>query len=428
MNQANTKRWRRLDNAAKIFPSSTSKSDTKVFRFACELTEPIRPDALGQALDRTLEDFSSFRFVLKRGLFWYYLEESAQPHSVRAEDTPPCGARYHDSRSPLFEVTWFDCRINVEVYHVLTDGAGALQFLRALVYHYLLLVHPVELSGCAAPDFDASLTQRMDDGFAKYYSGAKRPKLPVRQDAPAPHRLHGPKSPEWRLQVIEGQMPVDQVLACARGHHATATALMTAVLMCAVYEDMSARERKRPVTVSIPVNLHQYFPSRTVRNFFSVVNIGYLFPEGPPVLEEVIASVKRSLEVELTPEYLQARLDTLAELEEWMVARVLPLAVKNLLLRHFYRRSETTYTTSFSNVGRVSMPCELIPYIRMFDVFSSTGDLQACVCSFHNVLCISFTAQLLSTDIQRHFFRMLSEMGIDVTIAANRYLGMEGER
>ena len=66
-------KWSRLDNAAKIFPSTSSKRDPKVFRFACELCEPVDPEVLRSALDRTLEKFPPFRSVLRRGLFWYFL-------------------------------------------------------------------------------------------------------------------------------------------------------------------------------------------------------------------------------------------------------------------------------------------------------------------------------------------------------------------
>ena len=72
------RQWSRLDNAAKIFPSTSGKRDTKVFRFACELVRPVEEAILQQALDRTLEEFPGFLCVLKHGLFWYYLEEQAE--------------------------------------------------------------------------------------------------------------------------------------------------------------------------------------------------------------------------------------------------------------------------------------------------------------------------------------------------------------
>lgn len=67
--------WTRLDNAAKIFPPTSNKQDTKVFRFACQLSEWVDRDILQQATERSLDVFPIFRSVLKHGLFWYYLEK-----------------------------------------------------------------------------------------------------------------------------------------------------------------------------------------------------------------------------------------------------------------------------------------------------------------------------------------------------------------
>ena len=44
--------WWTLDNAAKIFPSTGSAHDSKVFRFVCELREPVDPQLLQNALDK----------------------------------------------------------------------------------------------------------------------------------------------------------------------------------------------------------------------------------------------------------------------------------------------------------------------------------------------------------------------------------------
>ena len=417
--------WRKLDNAAKIFPSATSKADTKVFRFTTELTESVDPYYLQDALDETLVDFPSFRSVLKRGLFWYYLEEAQIDFLVREEDLPPCSTLYHDSRSPLFRVNYFKNRIIVEIYHVLTDGAGALQFLKTLTYHYLKLVHKDELSGkCSALDFDASLSQRMDDSFDKYYTGKKNLTAALSRKKVAVYALKGAKTAEWRLKVIEGVVPTDRVLARAKEMGVTMTAFLTAVLMCAIHEEMSERDKGKSVVVSIPINLHKYFPSQTVRNFFSVVNIGYCFKDNSSELKDVAVSVRDSLDETLTGEYLQKRLDMLAEIEHWLVARIVPLFIKNIILKRFYLRSEKEYTTTISNIGKVEMPKEMRAYIRRIDVFNSTKDLQICLCSYENVLSISFTSRFLSNDIQRRFFRTLSGMGIPVEISANRFVGM----
>lgn len=416
--------WRRLDNAAKIFPSATSKADTKVFRFSSELTEPVDQYYLQDALNLTLEDFPTFRCVLKRGLFWYYLEEADAAFLVQEENAPPCSTMYHDSRSPLFSATFYQNRINLEVYHVLTDGAGALQFLKALTYNYLLLAHP-ELKGhCAALDFDASTAQRMDDSFAKYYTGKSDLTAALARSRVPVYALKGAKTAEWRLKIVEGIVPADAVVACARNMGVSVTAFLAAALICAIKEEMSERDKGKSVVVSIPINLHKYFPSQTVRNFFSVVNIGYCFEGNSGALPDVAAALRDRLAETLGGEYLQKRLDMLAELEHWMVARIIPLFIKNIVLKRFYKRSEKEYTTTLSNLGTVVMPEALRPFIRRIDVFNSTKDMQVCLCSYENALSISFTSRFLSNDIQRRFFRTLSGMGIPVEIVANRFEGM----
>lgn len=81
--------WSRLENAAKIFPPSTSKRDTKVFRFSCQLTKKIEPEILQMATEEALQDFPFYRSILKQGLFWYYFEASELKPKIHEENMPP---------------------------------------------------------------------------------------------------------------------------------------------------------------------------------------------------------------------------------------------------------------------------------------------------------------------------------------------------
>ena len=194
-------KWSRLDNAAKIFPSTSSKQDPKVFRFACELCEPVDPEVLRRALGRTLEKFPPFRSVLRRGLFWYFLEQSDLVPEVSEESSPPCSPLYNPRRRGLlFAVTYYRCRINLEVYHALTDGSGALQFLRALVYDYLLLRHPDAFTHSpSALDFDASRSEREDDSFRKHYVPERKGRG---EKTPRAYHMKGALLPGGRIRVV----------------------------------------------------------------------------------------------------------------------------------------------------------------------------------------------------------------------------------
>jgi len=99
--------------------------------------------------------------------------------------------------------------------------------------------------------------------------------------------------------------------------------------------------------------------------------------------------------------------------------RVIPLALKNLALRIAYIISDRSHTSTLSNVGIVNVPDDIKPYINSFDVFVSTNKLQACLCTYENKLRISFTSAFVSTEIQRRFFRSLTDMGIPLVIESN---------
>lgn len=235
--------WWTLDNAAKIFPSTGSAHDSKVFRFACELLEPVEPRLLQTVLDKTLERFPIYRSVLKRGWFWYYLEESALPAEVHEEDLPPCYPIYPAGRrSLLFRVLYYRKRISLEVYHSLTDGTGVLNFLCALVYEYLFLRCPGRFSeDFPALPYDASQAQRQTDSFQTYY---EKPARLFAAPSPAACQIRGERLPRNRLAILEGRMPLDGILALARERNATLTELAAAVLLRAIYDGMRVRDRK----------------------------------------------------------------------------------------------------------------------------------------------------------------------------------------
>ena len=411
--------WSRLDNAAKIFPPTSNKQDTKVFRFCCQLNEWVDRETLQLATERTLESFPIFRSVLKHGLFWYYLEKTDLVPIAEPEYRPPCGQIYDpNSRNLLFEVTCYRDRINLEVYHSLTDGTGALQFLKTLVCNYLAIKYPQTRQDLLPEiEYDASATDRDEDSFSKYYDPHHQAK---RTRGRKSAQLKGLRVPEGRIRIIEGIMPVREVLQLAKSYQTTLTVLLTSMMLIAFAEEIPLRKRKRPVVLDVPVNLRNYFHSDTARNFCGVIKVGYNFSEGPGTLEDVIRQVREEFARELTADQLGARMAALSKAEHNYVARVVPLVLKDIILRTADRINEAYMAGSISNIGKIEMPQAAQPYVRRFDVFVSTEKLQACVCSYGSELTVSFTSAFRSTNVQKNFFRQLTAAGIPVEIQSNK--------
>lgn len=436
--------WSRLDNAAKIFPSNTGKEDTKVFRFACQLREEVDRGTLQLAVYDTVEAYPFFQSVLKRGVFWYYMEVTDLDPVVKEEDRLPCSMLYDkNAKRLLFEVSYYKNRINLEVFHGLTDGTGALQFLRTLVCNYLSRRHQKDCGGRRISLGDsASPGQRMADSFQKYY-GSKDDAKEVREHLgqgtarkerekkSSVYKLRGIKAVENRMHIFEGLVSASALLDKAREYHTTITVLLASLLILAIHEEMPVRREKHPITVSIPVNLRKYFQSESARNFFSVVNIGCCFAgkSRDRSLEEALKDVTREFGSNLTGELdrhrMVERLNKLAALEHNALVRVLPLALKDWILRFFYWKSERGYTTTLSNLGPVRMPEELADYIERFDVFNSTSGLQMCAISYGDRMNLSMTSRFSSTEIPKNFYRLFSALGLDVTVISNRIGGEE---
>lgn len=419
---ARRKQWSRLDNAAKIFPPTSTNRDTKVFRFVCELIYEVDGAVLQHALERTLPEFPLYRSVLKKGLFWYYFEESSIHPRVLKESIPICAPIYDpDEPGLLFRVLYYKQRISFEVFHALADGAGVMQFLRTMVFYYLS--EKYSISG-QLTDYDASLNQKGQDAFYQYYDkdGSFREMKQRRA-----YRIRGERLPDDRLGITEGFLSAKAVLQKAHEYHATLSEFLIALLICSIHEGMAVREKTRPVVVTVPVYFRRFFPAKTARNFFGVIQVEHDFQKNGQEFAQVLSNVQASFQRQLTRESLYGIISRYSAVENNLLIKAIPLQIKIPVLRMTGLLAEGKDTAAFSNIGQVCMPEEAIQYIRLFDVFLSTKRPQLCLCTFGDTLAISMSSPLVDTGIQRRFFRRLAEMGIAVQVVSNLEQINEGE-
>ena len=301
--------WRKLDNAALAFPLVTGKNDTRVFRFYCELKEEIKEENLQEALERTLEKYPLFRAVLRKGLFWFYLEHRSLRAVVKQETEPPCSRLYiPDKKSLLFQVSYDKNRINFEVFHALTDGTGAMHFLQELVQNYLILAHPESNLPRIENAEEITHGDKEEDSFSQYYS-SDIPKDKEKKKAAV--KLKGEKLVHSDMHITEVVLSVKDIHQRARSYGVSITILLTAMMLCSIREEVPKNQQKRPIALMIPVNLRNYFPSQSMTNFFGWIEVGYTFSD-TTTFEEVLADVKRQFEQELAKEKAANE----AELEE----------------------------------------------------------------------------------------------------------------
>ena len=406
--------WRSLDNAAKLFSAASSPKDTRVFRFYCELKEEVKEEILQEALNQTIQKYPVFLSVMRKGLFWHYLEKSELRPVVREEYKEPCSSLYvRDKKTLLFEVTYYKKRINFEVFHALTDGTGATEFLRELVKNYLYLIHEEDLEPVELSNQYLTVKDQEDDSFSRYYDPdfPRKKKKKIR----AVQIKKGGKGYE-ELQINEASMSVKELLGIAREKKVSMSVLLTAAFICAIHEEMSRMQEKKPVILMVPVNLRKIFPSDSMLNFFGYIEPGYQFGEGKDSFEDVLEAVKLYFKENLSKEHMAGRMNELIAIEKHKILKWAPLELKNRCIRAGAKMAEQEVTAVLSNMSVVKMPEDYAQYIEKFGVYTSTNRTELCICSFQDTLSLGFTSRYDSTNIQRNFYRILKELGASVKV------------
>ena len=407
--------WRSLDNAAKLFSAASSPKDTRVFRFYCELKEEVKEEILQEALNQTIQKYPVFLSVMRKGLFWHYLEKSELRPVVREEYKEPCSSLYvRDKKTLLFEVTYYKKRINFEVFHALTDGTGATEFLRELVKNYLYLIHEEDLEPVELSNQYLTVKDQEDDSFSRYYDPdfPRKKKKKIR----AVQIKKGGKGYE-ELQINEASMSVKELLGIAREKKVSMSVLLTAAFICAIHEEMSRMQEKKPVILMVPVNLRKIFPSDSMLNFFGYIEPGYQFGGGKDSFEDVLEAVKLYFQENLSKEHMAGRMNELIAIEKHKILKWAPLELKNRCIRAGAKMAEQEVTAVLSNMSVVKMPEDYAQYIEKFGVYTSTNRTELCICSYQDTLSLGFTSRYDSTNIQRNFYRILKELGASVKVA-----------
>lgn len=413
-----TKDWFRLDNAAIMFPSASTARNTRVFRITCQLTQEVDPKILQQALEKAAAQNPGFVCTMRSGLFWHYLERSGETPQVRRETFTPCSQIYSvNKKRLLFYVSYYRRRIHLEVYHALADGTGAVAFMRQLIVYYLLEAHGDELGDDApAPGLCDSAAQRSEDSFRKHYSPQHGQ---ARIHMPKALQIKGRRTGDKHYNIIEGAASAKELLALAHRYNTTITGLLCGLYMQAIATVASAVEKRRPVVITVPVDLRNIFPSRTLRNFFTTSNIAYDFSAGSSELADLTQAVTHALKSDEAKAALIARMNSLVSIQRNPFLRIAPLPLKDLAISISKSINVRGETAVLSNLGRMELPPALEKYVNLFSATSSTSNMHLCVLTYNDCLTMTFSSSFQENEVARVFFRSLTAEGVAVTLSSN---------
>lgn len=416
--------WMRLDNAALIFPATQNSRWVNTFRLSADLAETVDPALLGQAVRDLMPRFPTVYVRLGRGLFWYYLQAVDKAPDVIPEYAYPLThMSRREQKRCCFRVLYHENRIAVEFFHAITDGTGGEIFLKSLVARYLELRYgvPVETVFGIRDRRDAPTAEERRDAFQTYTGD-----FPMSRREDTVYRLFGTPDATGFMHVITGIVPTGELIRKAREYGATVTGFLAAVMLKTIIgmqEGHVRREKRRPVKVTIPINLRKVFGADTLRNFALVLNIGVDPRLKDYSLADLCREYRHQMDLENTPERMAARIAANVLPARNKLLRIAPLFIKNIAMRSVYNRcGERKGCINISNLGSIALPEGMRPYVTRVDFMIGVQlsyPNNCSVASCGDVTTINMIRNIRETELERRFFSELVRLGIPVSVESN---------
>ncbi|MGN1443931.1 MAG: hypothetical protein ACI4XE_08780 [Acutalibacteraceae bacterium] len=416
--------WYKTDTAGIMYTAIAGKDSGRVYRLAAVLKSgDVDGKILQQAVYALLPRFPYFSVRYKKGFFWGYLEHTDKKPVVRREQEYPAAlAWYGKNGGPEFRVLYYKRRISLEISHLITDGTGAVEFLKAIVCEYLSRSDP----SFKIPQEIKSVSDKADpceeeNAYARYYSGEK----PLDEPSSSPAYQLKLNREEDYVKAVFGLIDFGSLKPRCKQKNLTVTEYLAAAEIFAIIR--SAPEAVTDaVKISVPVNLRNFFPSETLRNFATDISVCFE-PKGRRdyTFDEICTVLSGVLKQKITKQSMQSFINKTYHVAKNPIIRLVPFFIKKPVLnRAQIKLHRDGISVVLTNLGVVSLPPELAEKIERLDFVGGDPSVYgltvtSSVISFDNVLNICFSCASRDTSFTREFFRILTEDSVKVRVESS---------
>lgn len=407
--------WYPLDNAATIYPLSMKFGQMPMFRVSAYLTESVVPEILQMALSFTIKRFPSFATTIKAGFFWHYLDSTRMRYQIENERILPCiPINVSGLRAQSFRVLYYKKRISIELFHVLTDGSGAMVFLKSLVAEYLRLMgHKVSSDDGCWDINEESSADEVSNEFAKaeLRSGVSgfTGKRAVQMD--------GKISNIKPCRVLHFEMDGEKLHSVAKKHNVTITNYVLGQMFLAV---KAASKTKGEVRIQVPINMRKFNGSKTVRNYAMYFDCDLNIDEIGS-LEEILPLIKKQIQEKSSEEEMNRMMSTTIKLVKSL--KFVPLGIKKPVASLAYGfLGDQIFTTFLSNLGVIDTPKEMQKLVEKFDFVLGPSDLCRASCgliTYNQKTVLSITKITANSSFEDNLLALFEKDGIAVEVSGS---------
>jgi len=411
--------WRKLDDHAKVLSLATNNKYMSVFRLSVVLTEKIDEKVLQKAVELALEKYKAFKVKMSKGLFWYYFEENEKKPIVTVEnDYPFKKLNSRNNNDYLFKITYFNNKINVDFYHVLTDGNAGGEFLKEIVYRYLELKHSDEFKQILIQQQE--ILQDSENAYKKGY----RKHLKKGSKSKKAYMLQGEELNKGIIGINHFNIDLKEIKQRAKLNGCSLSMYLVAMIAYSVYEtNYKINQGKKPINICVPINLKKYIKTDTVSNFFSYMVVCLNLRRNKIyTLDSILSMVKREFNKKLKLEKILGTISADAGTTNNIFVRIVPLIIKKIAVSIGSFEVKRHFTLTFSNLGKMEVEDQYEKYIENFFAILSPDwaeKLRCGVSSYEDNLVVTFSSILKDNSIEKKFKEILGNNNISFSIEGN---------
>ena len=400
--------------------------ETLVILVRIQMKEEIKFDSMQRALELTALRYKLLRCSLAsegKGLFY---QESARMPALQKEDR-----KYHLGSAELshfpYRVSCKGKSLTISIHHGLTDGYGATEFVKTLLYYYLCEIGKTVLDEGKIRLNEIPFAEEDEDelSYLKYFDAAMEPHPPeVGQIVPFSLPVtYWDEEGKYIYKRFKISLSAGEILDMAHRTGSSATAAIDA-LICKSFLDAYDLTGK-PLISSITSNFRYLLPSKTIQNFSGYIVSFYTPDMHDMSLEETAVSRKAIIQMSNTKEnalrLINQRYNAGMKYREMPVEQMCGDQTPAIQERREVRQRLGYLLT---NVGKLSITKSMEEWVEDMELYipAKTSPMVFGMNAVGDRMTLSVSQSFEDDTLSRSFVKVCSGYGLTV---ASRDMGTE---
>ena len=311
--------------------------------------------------------------------------------------------------------------INLDVYHMLTDGLGASILFKSIISNYLNLKYNLE---------NKVKLKEIEDVFAKdkYLEKADKSLLMLENKKKA--YLIQDKSNYLKNKTYHFILDLKEVKANSKTSGVSISEYLSAIYLLALYNTIYDKDSKRDLVLNVPIDLRHHYGVEVYSNFFTCVSLNANVDcESKVSFKYLLNQMKQEYREKITKEKVEQYLARDVVTGTSIAINVAPLFIKKFIMKHLGKLVSQSSTTTFSNLGIISLDERYQNYVDNIVTTVNAGKYQkikCTVCSFKNNLTVTINSNLFTNNFEKEFYKLLIKYCGKVYIDNDEFL--KGEK